>query len=107
MLILWYLKLGLNWEVQVVLFRVVCWWRASFREVNIAQQRGGLFREFSMLIVASAERSGGLFREVKMLVVLVASLGRSRGGSRVFVEGGFDLRLSGLCVQLARLSQPA
>ena len=30
-----------------------------------------------------------------------------RGGSRVFVEGGFDLRLSGLCVQLARLNQPA
>ena len=28
-----------------------------------------------------------------------------RGGSRVFVEEGFDLCLSGLCVQLARLSQ--
>ena len=27
-----------------------------------------------------------------------------RGGSRVFVEEGFDLHLSGLCVQL---SQPA
>ena len=30
-----------------------------------------------------------------------------RGRSRVFVEEGFDLRLSGLCVQLARLSQLA
>ena len=30
----------------------------------------------------------------------------SRGGSRVFVEEGFDLRLSGLYVQLSRLSQP-
>ena len=27
-----------------------------------------------------------------------------RGGSRVFVEEGFDLRLSSLCIQLARLS---
>ena len=29
----------------------------------------------------------------------------SRGGSRVFVEEGFDLRLSGLCVQISRLSK--
>ena len=33
--------------------------------------------------------------------------GGGRSGSRVFVEEEFDLHLSGLCVQLARLSQPA
>ena len=30
-----------------------------------------------------------------------------KGRSRVFVKEGFDLRLSGLCIQLARLSQTA
>ena len=38
---------------------------------------------------------------------IVLEVYRDRGGSRVFVEGGLDLCLSGLCVQLARLSQSA